>query len=167
MPDISRNRIEIWRSEVESQTSSQSGVTGDVGWNAPIVRQPSFWKRVFGFGYSSSGNGNGGGSGSGGSGSGSGSGRSVSIGRRIGLVKGEIEKTGMYTVRSRDKDELGKGRGLEGRYTNGRRGGGSSMELDGSEASERDGLRERRNRLERAAKLLGKNEGAGENGQRS
>ncbi|KAA8577312.1 hypothetical protein MFRU_021g00270 [Monilinia fructicola] len=170
MPDISRNRIEIWRNEVESQTSSQSGVTGDARWNEPTVRPPSFWRRIFGLGYggsgSGSGSGNGSGSGSGdggGGGSRSGSGRSASIGKRLGLVKEEIERTGMYTVRSRDKDEVGRG---GGKVANGDRAGGSSMELDGSDESERVGLKGRRKRLERAAKLLGKNEGMGGNGQR-
>ncbi|RAL63099.1 hypothetical protein DID88_004183 [Monilinia fructigena] len=109
MPDISRNRIEIWRNEVESQTSSELGATGDAGWGEPIVQPPSFWRRIFGLGY---GRGSGSGSGDGGGGgSRSGSGRSVSIGKRLGLVKGEIERTGMYTVRSRDKDEVGRGGG--------------------------------------------------------
>lgn len=167
MPDISRNRIEIWRSEVESQTSSQSGVTGDVGWNAPVVRPTSFWRRLllgFGFGSNGSGDGDRGGNGSG---SGSGSSRSVSIGRKFGLVKGEIERTGMYTAKTKDNDKTGSGRALNGRGTNREGDGGSSMELDGSEESARGGLRERRNRLERAAKLLGKTEGPGENRQRS
>ncbi|ESZ95346.1 hypothetical protein SBOR_4280 [Sclerotinia borealis F-4128] len=164
MPDIARNRIEIWRSEVESQTSSQSGMTGDVGWNAPVVQPPSFWRRIFGLGYGGSGNGSGGS----GSGNQSGSGKNVSIARKIGLVKGEIERTGMYTVRSRDKDESGKGGGLEGKGANGDRNEGSSMGLDGTEESGRARwLRERKNRLERAAKLLRKNEGTGENGRRS
>ncbi|KAF7878854.1 hypothetical protein EAF04_000057 [Stromatinia cepivora] len=169
MPDISRNRIEIWRSEVESQTSSQSGMTGDVGWTAPVVRPLSFWRRILGLGlglgYGGSGSGAGNTKGGSGSGSRSGSSRSVSIGRRLGLVKGEVERTGMYTVR--DMNEFGRGRGLEGKDANGERGGRSSMELDGSEESARGGFKERKNRLERAAKLLGKNEGTGENGQRS
>ncbi|APA06467.1 predicted protein [Sclerotinia sclerotiorum 1980 UF-70] len=161
MPDISRNRIEIWRSEVESQSSSQSGRTGleDVGWSAPVVRPVGFWRRMLGLGYGGSG------SGAGNDGSGSESGKSMSIGRRLGLVKKEVERTGMYTVKSRDVDEVG------GRRDLGEKDGDvdrrSSMELVGSEESVRGGLRERRNRLERAAKLLGKNDGMGENGQRS
>ncbi|KAF5878016.1 uncharacterized protein Bfra_000182 [Botrytis fragariae] len=173
MPDISRNRIEIWRSEVESQTSSQSGVAVEMGWNAPVVRPQSFWRRVLGLGYSGSGSGSGSrghevGNGSrSGSRSRTGSSRSVSIGRKLGLVKGEIERTGMYTVKIKgDKDELERGRDLEGREKSGERGEGSSMELDGCEESVRGGLRERKNRLERAAKLLGKNEGPRENRQR-
>ncbi|KAF7894555.1 uncharacterized protein EAF01_010006 [Botrytis porri] len=179
MPDISRNRIEIWRSEVESQTSSQSGVAVEMGWNAPVVRPKSFWRRVLGLGYSGSGSGSGSGRGNevgngsrSGSGSGSrsrsGSSRSVSLGRKLGLVKGEIERTGMYTLKIKgDKDELERGRNLVGRERSGERDEGSSMELDGSEESVRGGLRERKNRLERAAKLLGKNEGTRENRQRS
>ncbi|CAD6441449.1 47165877-d737-4efc-8bf2-882847460934 [Sclerotinia trifoliorum] len=145
MPDISRNRIEIWRSEVESQSSSQSGRTGleDVGWSAPIVRPVGFWRRIFGLG----------------------TGKIMSIGQRLGLVKKEVERTGMYTVKSRDVDEVGGRRELVGRDMD--IDGRSSMELDGSEESARDGLRERKNRLERAARLLGKNDGTEENGQRS
>ncbi|TGO35518.1 hypothetical protein BHYA_0155g00090 [Botrytis hyacinthi] len=175
MPDISRNRIEIWRSEVESQTSSQSGVAVDMGWNALIVRPQSFWRRVLGLGYSGSGSGSGSGRGNevgngsrSGSRSRSGSSRSVSIGRKLGLVKGEIERTGMYTVKIKgDKDELERERDLEGRERSGDRDEESSMELDGSEESVRGGLRERKNRLGRAAKLLGKNERTRENRQRS
>ncbi|KAF7949398.1 uncharacterized protein EAE97_002907 [Botrytis byssoidea] len=175
MPDISRNRIEIWRSEVESQTSSQSGVAVDMGWNAPVVRPQSFWRRVLGLGYSGSGSGSGSGRGNevrngsrSGSGSRSRSSRSVSIGRKLGLVKGEIERTGMYTVKIKgDKDELERESDLEGRERSRKRDEESSMELDGSEESVRNGLRERKNRLERAAKLLGKNEGTRENRQRS
>ncbi|TGO13756.1 hypothetical protein BTUL_0064g00570 [Botrytis tulipae] len=169
MPDISRNRIEIWRSEVESQTSSQSGVAVDMGWNAPVVRPQSFWRRVLGLRYSGSGSGSGRGNEVGnGSRSGSGSSRSVSIGRKLGLVKGEIERTGMYTVKIKgDKDELERERVLEGEERSGERDEESSMELDGSEESVRGGLRDRKNRLERAIKLLGKNEGTRENRQRS
>lgn len=161
MPDIARNRIEIWRNEVESQTSSQSGGTIDVGWSAPVVRQPSFWRRIFGLanGGIASGNGSG-------SGSGSGSGRSRSIGRKIGLVKEDIERTGMYNVRSRSKDEVGS-RGLEGRRASRGKDGGSSMEIDDGEETGRDGLMRKKNRLERASKLLGKNEGMRGNGRRS
>lgn len=172
MPDIARNRIEIWRNEVESQTSSQSGVAVDMGWNAPVVQPQSFWRRVLGLGYSGSGSGSGRGNEVGnGSRSGrrsrSGSSRSVSIGRKLGLVKGEIERTGMYAAKIKgDKDMSERGRDLKERERSGERDGESSMKLDGSEESVRGGLRERKNRLERAAKLLRKNEGARENGQR-
>ncbi|KAM0173442.1 hypothetical protein ACHAPC_010418 [Botrytis cinerea] len=168
MPDIARNRIEIWRSEVESQTSSQSGVAVDMGWNAPVVQPQSFWRRVLGLGYSGSGSGSGRGNevGNGsrsGSRSRSGSSRSVSIGRKLGLVKGEIERTGMYAVKIKgDKDMSERGRDLKERERSGERDGESSMKLGGSEESVRGGLRERKNRLERAAKLLRKNEGARE-----
>ncbi|QSZ35324.1 hypothetical protein DSL72_008193 [Monilinia vaccinii-corymbosi] len=145
MPDISRNRIEIWRNEVESQTSSQSGLTGEVGWNASVVRPPSFWGRIFGLGYGGCGGGSGSGSGSGsgnGGGSGSGSGGCASIRRRLGLVKGGTERTGMYTVRGRDKDDVGR---AKGKGASGERDGESSMELDGSEESGREWLRDRKN----------------------
>ncbi|PQE09804.1 hypothetical protein CJF30_00010781 [Rutstroemia sp. NJR-2017a BBW] len=143
MPTAAQNRIEIWRSEVSSQTSSASGSVAE---RAP-VKQVGFWRRLFGLkgGAVVEGEGVGG--------LGTGLGIGIGMPRR----RGEVERTRMYNVRSIEKEEVGRG----GRKLNRDDDGGSSMELGGSDESGGGGLRNRRERLERAAKLLDRSEEVG------
>ncbi|PQE19849.1 hypothetical protein CJF31_00006351 [Rutstroemia sp. NJR-2017a BVV2] len=143
MPTAAQNRIEIWRSEVSSQTSSASVSVAE----RASVKQVGFWRRIFGL--------KGGAvverEGEGGLGAG--------MGMGIGMLRrrGEVERTRMYNVRSIEKEEVSRG----GRKLNRDDDGGSSMELGGTEESEGGGLKDRRKRLERAAKLLERSEEVG------
>ncbi|PQE27293.1 hypothetical protein CJF32_00000257 [Rutstroemia sp. NJR-2017a WRK4] len=137
MPTAVQNRIEIWRSEVSSQTSSASGSVAE----RASVKQVGFWRRIFGL--------KGGavveGEGEGGLGAG--------LGMGIGMLRrrGEVERTRMYNVRSIEKEEVSRGGRKLNRDDD---DGGSSMELGETDESEGGGLKDRRERLERAAKLL-------------
>ncbi|KAM3086834.1 hypothetical protein ACMFMG_000957 [Clarireedia jacksonii] len=139
MPTASQNCIEIWRSEVSSQTSSASVSVAE---RAP-ARQVGFWRRIFGLkaGAVMEGEGEGG------------------LGAGMGIMRrrGEVERTRMYNVRSREREEFS----AAGRRLDRDDDGGSSMGLEGTEESAGGGLRDRRARLERAARLLGRSEDVG------
>jgi hypothetical protein len=77
--------------------------------------------------------------------------------------RGEVERTRMYNVRSREKEEVSRA----GRRLNRDDDGGSSMELVGSEESDGGGLRDRRERLERATRLLERSEEVGRDSRRT
>jgi hypothetical protein len=124
----SPNRIEVWRKEVSASTTSFTPTEAE--YIAPVIRQPSFWKKVL-------------------------KNRSrPSI--RVEEAKRKVEDEGQ-NVRTEMYDGREKGDGEGGLRVpgdgDGDDRGGSSMEI-GSVESEMNGLKERRERLERAARLL-------------
>jgi hypothetical protein len=123
----SPNRIEVWRKEVSASTTSFTPT--ETKYIAPVIRQPSFWKKVL-------------------------KKRSrPSIRVEETKREGQNVRTEMY-----DGREKGEGEGAlrvpgDGDGERERSRGGSSMEICSVE-SEMNGLKERRERLERAARLL-------------
>jgi hypothetical protein len=122
----SPTRIEVWRHEV---ASSASFTPSESGYLAPPIRKPSFWKKILRRNSNSSNFGTGR--------------RSKSYGDGKDSVKTE-----MYDPVEKEEEGL-----RVSEQAGETRRGGSSMEI-GSAESELGGLRERRDRLERAAKLL-------------
>jgi hypothetical protein len=122
----SPSRIEVWRKEVSASTTSFTPTEAE--YIAPVIRQPSFWKKVLK--------------------------KRSRHSIRVEETKreGQNVRTEMYDGRERGEGEGGlrvPGDGDGERE----RSRGSSMEICSVE-SEMDGLKERRERLERAARLL-------------
>jgi hypothetical protein len=124
-------RIEVWRHEVSASTASYA--PSEREYLAPPIQQPSFWKKILRRDPISLGSG------------------STSKLKDHSDEKGSM-KTEMYEPGEKEADD-----GLRIPEQEGELGRESSMEI-GSGESEVGGLKERRERLERAAKLL--NEGA-------
>jgi hypothetical protein len=122
----SPTRIEVWRHEV---ASTASFTPSETEYLAPPIRQPSFWKKVLRRDSKSSNR------------------DSARRSKSQGEVK-DSAKTEMYDPAEKE-DEGQRVPEQEGEMAR----EGSSMEI-GSAESELGGLRERRERLERAAKLL-------------
>jgi hypothetical protein len=120
-------RIEVWRHEVSASTAPFT--PSESAYLAPPIRQPSFWKKILRRDSKSSGSG------------------SASKSRNQDYGKDSV-KTEMYEPGEKEADD--RLRVPEQEVELGR---DSSMEI-GSGESELGGLRERRERLERAAKLL-------------
>jgi len=135
----SPTRIEVWRHEV---ASTASFTPSQSEYLAPPIRQPSFWKQILRREPKLSDSG------------------TCRRSNSHGDAKDSV-KTEMYDPMEKEDEGLGV---PERDRESGREG--SSMEI-GSAESEAGGLRERKSRLERAAKLLnatgkGKEKGKGE-----
>jgi hypothetical protein len=123
----SPNRIEVWRKEVSASTTSFTPTKAE--YIAPVIRQPSFWKKVL-------------------------KKRSrPSIRVEETKQEGQNVRTEMYDGRERGEGDGGLRVPGDGDGERERSRGGSSMEICSVE-SEMNGLKERRERLERAARLL-------------
>jgi hypothetical protein len=123
----SPNRIEVWRKEVSASTTSFTPTEAE--YIAPVIRQPSFWKKVL-------------------------KKRSrPSIRVEETKREGQNVRTEMYDGREKGEGDAGLRVPGNGDGERERSRGGSSMEICSVE-SEMDGLKEKRERLERAARLL-------------
>ncbi|KAE9381513.1 hypothetical protein N431DRAFT_425086 [Stipitochalara longipes BDJ] len=113
-------RIEIWRHEVASFTPTETEYL------QPLIRQPSFWKKIM---------------------------RRDSKSSSSGKSKLKSQGDGKDSVKTEMYEEKGVDDGLRVLEHGGELGRESSMEIASGE-SELGGFRERKERLERAAKLL-------------